>query len=377
MLLGTNTMSKKRTLSPLERRINDWVAIHITTISFTDKVFFVDHLKTMVKAGLSIVEALDILAKEMANRKFQLQLAEVKEKVEKGQPLSEVLAQYPKLFPPIYVKMIAAGEISGKLETSLEQIVVQMKKTQQLISSVRGAMIYPAVVVTAMGAIGIMMATVVLPQLLVLFEDFDAELPLATRILISITDFISQPLNLILTFGVLGLIVAAWIYSLRQYIQFKRFVHNVNVHLPIFGSVIRTINLARFSLTLSSLMRSAIPIVDAVLITSQTCSNIMYREALTEVSKKIQDGSPLSQTLRAYDTIFPPMVTEMILVGERTGEVDHMLSELAEYYSFEVDKTMKNFSTIIEPVLILIMGAAVAGLALAVVTPMFNLVQNF
>jgi type II secretory pathway component PulF len=370
-------MSKKRTLSPLERRINDWVAIHITTISFTDKVFFVDHLKTMVKAGLSIVEALDILAKEMANRKFQLQLAEVKEKVEKGQPLSEVLAQYPKLFPPIYVKMIAAGEISGKLETSLEQIVVQMKKTQQLISSVRGAMIYPAVVVTAMGAIGIMMATVVLPQLLVLFEDFDAELPLATRILISITDFISQPLNLILTFGVLGLIVAAWIYSLRQYIQFKRFVHNVNVHLPIFGSVIRTINLARFSLTLSSLMRSAIPIVDAVLITSQTCSNIMYREALTEVSKKIQDGSPLSQTLRAYDTIFPPMVTEMILVGERTGEVDHMLSELAEYYSFEVDKTMKNFSTIIEPVLILIMGAAVAGLALAVVTPMFNLVQNF
>lgn len=370
-------MSKKRTLSPFEQQINDWVAKYLTSISFTDKVFFVDHLKTMVKAGLSIVESLDILAKEMANRKFQMQLREVKEKVEKGQPLSSVLAQYPKMFPPIYVKMIAAGEVSGKLETSLEQIVLQMKKTQQLISSIRGAMIYPAVVVSAMGAIGIMMATVVLPQLLVLFEDFDAELPLATRILISITDFISQPLNLILTIVIIILCVTGWIYTLRNSIAFKRFIHKCTIHVPIFGKVIKTINLARFSLTLSSLMRSTIPIVDAVLITSETCSNLTYREALHAVSKKVQDGSPLSEILENYDTIFPPMVTEMILVGERTGEVDHMLSELAEYYSNEVDKTMKNFSTIIEPVLILIMGAAVAGLALAVVTPMFNLVQNF
>lgn len=370
-------MSKKRTLSPFERKLNDWVALHITTISFTDKVFFVDHLKTMVKAGLSIVDALDILAKEMANRKFQMQLHEVKEKVEKGQPLSDVLAQYPKMFPPIYVKMIAAGEVSGKLEESLEQIVLQMKKTQQLISSIRGAMIYPAVVVSAMGAIGVMMATVVLPQLLILFEDFDAELPLATRILIAITDFISQPLNLVFTLGGIALLITLWVYSLRKYPRFKRVVHMFNLRVPIFGNVIKTINLARFSLTLSSLMRSTIPIVDAVTITSETCSNVMYREALDAVSKKVQDGSPLSEILSNYDDIFPPMVTEMILVGERTGEVDHMLSELADYYGNEVDKTMKNFSTIIEPVLILIMGAAVAGLALAVVTPMFNLVQNF
>jgi type II secretory pathway component PulF len=370
-------MSKKRALSPLEARINDWVAIHITTISFTDKVFFVDHLKTMVKAGLSIVEALDILAKEMANRKFQLQLHEVKEKVEKGQPLSEVLAQYPKMFPPIYVKMIAAGEVSGKLQESLEQIVLQMKKTQQLIASIRGAMIYPGVVVSAMFAIGIMMATVVLPQLLILFDDFDAELPLATRILISITDVISQPVYLILILGAIGVILGVWVYSVRKYIRFRRVIHRYTLRVPIFGNVIKTINLARFSLTLSSLMRSGIPIIDAVHITSETCSNLTYREALDVVSQKVQGGSPLSEILSQYDTIFPSMVTEMILVGERTGEVDHMLSELAEYYGNEVDKTMKNFSTIIEPVLILIMGAAVAGLAVAVVTPMFNLVQNF
>jgi len=180
-----------------------------------------------------------------------------------------------------------------------------------------------------------------------------------------------------LTLGGIAVILTCWIYSLRKYTRFKRLVHMCNLRVPIFGKVIKTINLARFSLTLSSLMRSTIPIVDAVLITSQTCSNMMYREALDAVSKKVQDGTPLSEILSNYDTIFPPMVTEMILVGERTGEVDHMLSELADYYGDEVDKTMKNFSTIIEPVLILIMGAAVAGLALAVVTPMFNLVQNF
>lgn len=368
---------KKKELSAFEQKLNWWVAKHLTRISFTDKVFFVDHLKTMVKAGLSIVEALDILSKEMANKKFQMQLKEVKEKVEKGQPLSAVLAEYPKMFPPIYVKMIAAGEVSGKLEESLEQIVLQMKKTQELISSIRGAMIYPAVVVTAMVGIGIMMATVVLPQLLVLFEDFDAELPLATKILIAITDFISQPLNLVLVFAGLVLVIGSWVYALRKYPKFRSGVHGFTLRVPIFGGVIRKINLARFSLTLSSLMRSTIPIVEAVNITAETCSNLKYREALHSASDRVQDGSPLSEILREYDRIFPSMVTEMILVGERTGEVDHMLSELAEYYGNEVDKTMKNFSTIIEPVLILIMGVAVAGLAVAVVMPMFNLVQNF
>lgn len=368
---------KKRELSKFEQQLNDLFAKYLTRISFTDKVFFVDHLKTMVKAGLSLVEALDILSKEMGNKKFQQKLGEIKGKVEKGRPLSEVLSEYPKVFPPIYVKMIAAGEVSGQLEGALEQIVVQMKKTQELISSIRGAMIYPAVVLTAMVGIGVMMATVVLPQLLVLFEDFDAELPLATRILISITDFISVPLNLVLVIGGTVGFVIFWMYLLRTKPKFRRAVHAFNLRIPIFGVVIQKINLARFSLTLSSLMRSTIPIIDAVDITADTCSNILYREALHASSEKVKNGIALSEILGEYDNIFPPMVTEMVLVGERTGEVDHMLSELADYFGNEVDKTMKNFSTIIEPILILGMGVAVAGLAVAVVMPMFNLVQNF
>jgi type IV pilus assembly protein PilC len=370
-------MAKKRKLSPFEEKLNDWVSEHLGHISFTDKLFFVDHLKTMVAAGLSIVEALDILSKEMGNRKFQRMLGEVKSQVETGRPLSEVLKEYPKLFPPIYVEMIAAGEVSGQLQTALEQITIQMKKTQKLISSIRGAMIYPAVVLTAMLGIGIMMATVVLPKLLELFKDFDAELPLATRILIHITNFMTNPIYMVvLSIGIFGAIIL-WVYMLKTNPKFKFTIHGLTIRFPIFGMVIKKINLARFSLTLSSLMKSAIPIIEAVSITAETCSNVRYQQALHKSSEAITSGMPLSEALGKYDMLFPPMVTEMILVGEKTGEIEHLLSELAEYYGEEVDNTMKNFSTIIEPILIIVMGVAVGGLAVAVVMPMFSLVQNF
>lgn len=367
----------KKELSPLEKKLNDWVSRYLSRISFVQKIFFVDHLRTMIKAGLSLIESLNILSKEVGNKKFKIIIGEIKDKVEKGRQLSEVLAEYPKIFPTIYVRMIASGEISGKLEESLSQVTVQMQKTHQLTSSIRGAMIYPSVIVTAMGGIGVMMAVLVLPKMVELFKDFDAELPLATRILIAITDFMSKPLNMVLVVIAIISFVAVFLYLLRSSKSFRKFVHAFNLRMPIFGQVIKKINLARFSLTLSSLLKSTIPIIDAVEITGETCSNVLYREALSETSKTLKNGKPLSEKLSEYDRLFPPMVTEMIMVGERTGEVEQLLSELAEFYNQEVDKTMKNFTTIIEPVIIIAIGLAVAGMAVAVLMPMYTLVQNF
>ena len=363
---------KQKKISSIDRAL-----AKLSRVKLSEKIFFVDHMRTMLGAGLSLIDALTILAKETTNLKFQMTIDEIKKEVEKGRSFSQVLGEHPKVFPPIYVKMISSGEVSGKLEESLEQVVNQMKKSHELIATIRGAMIYPAVILFAMAGVGLLMTTVVLPKLLEIFKDFDQELPFATRVLIGFVDFVSNPINLVLIFIGLISFVVGFIYMLRKSPDFKRAVHTFNLHLPIVGPIIKQINLAKFSLTLSSLLKSTIPIIDAVEITAETCSNVRYREALHECAARIKSGEPFSEILRTYENIFPPMVTEMIMVGERSGEVEHLLNELSSFYGSQVDRTMKNFSTIIEPIIILVLGVAVGGIAVAVVMPMFSLVQNF
>lgn len=363
--------------SSLDQKLNAWLTDHVHRIPFVQKIFFLDHLRTMIHASLSIVEALEILGKEVGNKRFRRILVAVKDGVEKGQSLSSVLSKYPKIFPSMYVKMIESGELSGKLDETLGHIVTQMKKTHALASTIRGAMIYPAVIVTAMGGIAVMMATVVLPKLVGIFKEFNTVLPLPTRILIAVTDFVSTPLYLALVIIVFLAAVTGFLTLLKRSSAFRRCIHAVNLRLPIMGPVVKQINLARFSLTLSSLLKSTIPIVDAVDITADTCTNVLYQEALHETAKKIKTGEPLSALLRQTPKIFPPMVTEMVMVGERSGQVDSLLTELSEFYSAEVDKTMKNFATIIEPVIIILLGIGVGGLAVSVIMPMYTLVQNF
>lgn len=365
---------KKKELSKFEETLNDWIA-KLSRISFVEKIFFVDHLRTMIHASLSLVEALEILGKEMESRKFKKIINNVKTEVEKGRQLSEVLGEYPKVFPPIYVKMVASGELSGKLDESLEQIVIQMKKTQELRSSIRGAMIYPSVIIIAIVGVAIFMMIAVLPKMLSLFSEFEAELPLATKILITVTKFFNNPFNLILLFVGIASIIALFVLALKKLPSFRKFIHTTNLNLPIIGPVIKQINLARFSLTLSSLLKSTIPIIEAMDIAAETCSNLQYQISLHKTAVEIKSGRPLSELLAEYDKLYPPMVTEMIMVGERTGEVDRLLNELSNFYGTEVDKTMKNFAQIIEPIIIIVLGIAVAGVAVAIIMPMYSLVQ--
>jgi type IV pilus assembly protein PilC len=225
--------------------------------------------------------------------------------------------------------------------------------------------------------VGVLMTTVILPKLIEIFDEFDAELPIATRILIAVVHFVSNPLYFALTVLSLAGLVTLFIYSLKKSYSFRKFVHAVNLKLPIFGGVIKQINLARFSMTLSSLLKSTIPIIDAVDITADTCTNIAFQESLHATAKSLKSGQPVSDVLRQYNHLFPPMVTEMIMVGERSGEIEHLLNELSDFYNAEVDKTMKNFTAIIEPLLIVMLGLAVAGVAVAVIMPMYSLAQNF
>lgn len=353
--------------------LDKWISDHFQHVPIMQKILFISHLKTMVKAGLSLIEGLRILSEEIENKTLKGVIVKIKEGMESGLPLSEMLGRYPKIFPSIYVSMIGAGETAGRIESALEQVSIQMKKNHELTSRIKGALMYPAVIVVAMIGISIEVVVFILPKLLVMFKDFNATLPLPTRILIFITES-TQKYGLWMLLILIILIIGA-IQLLKQY-KVRRVVHMINLKLPILGTIIRKINLARFSLTLSSLLESTIPIIDATRISSEVVGNIVYKESLLSVSESLKKGEPLSEILRRFSKIFPPIVTEMIMVGEKSGKSEGMLKELAEFYGGEVDTTMRNFTTIIEPVIILIMGLAVAGIAVAVIMPMYSLAQN-
>ncbi len=364
---------EEKKLSSFELKLNNFFENYLTRVKTVEKILFISHLKTMVKAGLSLVESLQILSREIENKKLKKIIGKIKEGVEQGKQLSEMLLLYPKIFPVIYVNMIGAGETAGRMEESLEQVAIQMKKSHELSSKIRSAMMYPAVILTAMVGIAIEIVFFVLPKLMVMFNDFGAELPLPTKILIAIVDA-GQNYGIYMLFGTIALVIGI-VFLLRNY-KVRRNLHIVNLRLPILGKIIKKISLARFTMTLSSLLESTIPIIDATKICSDVQSNIIYKENLIEVSESLKKGETLSSILSKFPKTFPPMVTEMIMVGEKSGRTEEMLSELSEYYSNEVDTTMKNFTTIIEPIIILILGAAVAGIAVAVIMPMYSLAQN-
>ncbi|MBI2443670.1 MAG: type II secretion system F family protein [Candidatus Magasanikbacteria bacterium] len=345
-----------------------------TPIRFREKIIFVYNLYIMIRAGLSIVAALKILSEQVENPRLRRIVGEVKAQVEKGRQLSEVLAEFPKLFPPVYVSMIAAGEAAGKMETALSQVASQMKKTQELKSRVRGTLVYPAVVLTAMVGIGLEMVFFVLPKIIVMFEDFQVGLPLPTLILISVVRGGQR-------YGVFILLLLSALIALAI-VTFRRpgprqTLHAVWLRLPIVGSINTKLGLARFTLTLSSLLESAIPIIEAVKISASVQNNLIFRGALIAAAEQLKKGVTLSAILAEKPRLFPPLVTQMLLVGEESGQVETMLRELAEYYANEVDTTMKNLSTVIEPAVILLLGFGVAGVAVAVIMPLYTLAQSF
>lgn len=349
------------------------IIFFLTPISAAQKIFLINNLRVMIKAGLSIVDALRILAAQTANKKLQKMLEEIGAEVNKGKTFSETLIKFPKLFPEIYIKMMAAGEISGTLDENLAEITEQMKKNYAMNSKIRGAMIYPAVIVTAVVGVGVEMIVFVLPKLLNLFTELNAQLPLSTRILIVVSNFLIH-YGLWLVFVFAAAVIA--FIRLKRQPKIKWRLHGLLLRLPIFGRIAKQINLARFTVTLSALLKSAISIIEALEITAEILNNSHYKQAILEAAKKVKTGRGLSESLEKYPHLFPPLATQMILVGEKSGTTEDLLNELAIYYTDEVDQTLKNISTIIEPVLMIFLGVAVAGLAIAVIMPMYSLSQG-
>lgn len=341
-----------------------------STVPVSEKLFFVQYLGIMLKAGISLSVALKTLAKQSSNKKFSKIISNISKSVEKGTSFTESLRPHEKVFGQLCVNMIESGEVSGKLEEVLKKLYIQFKKNHELVSKVKGALTYPAVILVAMLGIGIFMMVAVVPKITAMFKDFNAELPLATKILIKFSDSLVAhgPLYLI---G--SIIFTLIIIRLAKTKKGKYVWHGLLLKLPIFGTIIKKINLARFARTISSLLKTDIMIIKSFQITANVLGNVYYRDALNEMSDKIKKGGTINEVIANYGKLFPPVVVQMIAVGEETGELDYVLEELAEFYEGEIDQIMNNLPAIIEPILILTLGLIVGAMAVAVIMPMYAL----
>lgn len=372
-------MLKEQGLLPIEIKEkgagNNFLDIlkKISSISLDEKIGFVENLQIMYKAGISLPRALQILVKQTKNLRFKNILSNVYNQVQSGKYLSEVLGQYPAVFSSIFLSMIKVGELSGTLDKSMEYLTIQLKREADLKSKTKGAMIYPSVIVGAMVIIGLLMAIFVLPQLTSVFKDFSTQLPLSTRVVIAISDFMSGHAVIVLV-GFFGSV--AGIYFFLKTPAGQKLFSFLTLHTLVIGEITRKINLARFARILSSLLKSSVNMVQALEVTADSLDNPFYRDIVLKASNEVKLGKNLTETLSKDASLFPVLVVQMLQVGEESGTVEDMLNQLAEHYEEEVDTTLRNLSSVIEPLLLLVIGGVVGVLALALISPIYNISQS-
>ena len=339
-------------------------------ISLVEKMMFSRNLAVMIKAGLALNQALEVLTKQTKNPKFKKIIEHLSANIQQGESFSASLAKHPKVFNELYVSMIKIGETSGNLNEVLKNLAEQMKKDHELISRVRGAMVYPAVIIMAMFGIGIFMMIMVVPKLTEVFIEMKIDLPMSTKMIIGLSDFLRH--NLVLGFLFLATLGFCARWSMKV-APVKRLLHSFYLHLPIFGSLSKKINSARFARNFGSLIESGVAIVKSLEITAKTLSNLRFRESLLASARQTRKGKELSKSLSAYDKLYEPMVVQMISVGEKTGDLAGILNNLADFYEEEIDNTTKNLSSVVEPIIMLVVGAAVGFFAVSMIQPMYSM----
>ncbi len=346
---------------------------NISTVSLAEKINFVENLSVMLKAGISISRGLQILVKQSKNQKLKNILEDVYNQVQQGKGLSDALSKYPGVFSNIFFSMIKVGEATGNLDKSLEYLSIQLQREASLKSKVKGAMIYPSVIVGAMVIIGVLMSIFVLPQLTSVFKEFTGDLPPTTKVVMAISDFMSN--HSVLAIGSMIAFVAA-IVSIYRTHEGKRFFDVVSLHFLAINGIIKKINLARFARILSSLLKSGIPIVQALDVAGDSLDSIPYKELIAQTALDVKVGKSLTDSLSKNETLFPVLVVQMIQVGEESGTVQEILEQLAGHYEEEVDTLLSNLSSIIEPLLLLTIGGVVGVLAMALIAPIYSISQN-
>ena len=349
----------------------DWLSIVLGGgVKESQLIMFLRNLGAMLEAGLSVSRALSIGHRQTRNPKFKRVLLQINDSIKKGKSLNEALAQHPKVFSPLVVSMVKSGEEGGTLSDALAVISRQMDSSYSLKKKVKGALIYPAIIITAMIIIGILMLIYVVPTLAETFGELGTELPASTRAIIAISDFLTGNI-------LLALILAAGAFlSLVFFARLpigKRSIDFILLHIPLISPIVKEVNAARTARTLSSLLSSGVEIITAFSITREVVQNSYFRDVLQEAEEKVQKGESIAKIFGQNTNIYPVLVAEMIAVGEETGKLAQMLLHIAEFYEREVDQKTKDMSTVIEPFLMIIVGAGVGFFAISMITPIYSL----
>lgn len=347
----------------------NFLTFNFGLIKLSEKMLFFRNLSVMIGAGLTVSRALDVLERQVKNKAFKKIIKEIHADITKGNSISASMAVHKKIFPKFAVAMMKSGERSGKMDESLSLIADQMEKEHQLKKKVKGAMIYPSIVLTAMLIIAVLMFIYVVPTLVSTFDELGVELPTSTKIIIWISSsIINHSILIIIVFLVL---VSSFVMIFRTE-KFKKLLSTVCLNLPIVTPLVQKINSARTARTLSSLSSSGVEILEAIDVTADVVQNFHYKKVLREAREEIKKGSRISSVFKKYEKIYPPLVGEMIAVGEETGKLPNMLLKLAIFYESEVSETTKNLTVIVEPILMIIIGVAVGFFAVSMITPMYS-----
>jgi type IV pilus assembly protein PilC len=342
-------------------------------IPMVQKISFAKNLSAMIKAGLPLSKALSVIERQSKGARFKSTVEGINLEIKKGNTLNEALKKYPNIFSNLFVSMTKAGEESGSLAEALSNVALQMDKTYRLQKKVKGAMIYPAVIVSVMIIVGILMFIFVVPGITETFRELNTELPASTKLIIFISDFLTghwfMTLLIILTF-----IIAVYLFLKTGF--GKKIRDYIIIRLPLVSELIKEANTARVARTLSSLLVAGVPVAQSIDITREMVSNYYYKNVLAEAGKTVQKGENISGVFMKNPDLYPTFVGEMMSVGEETGNMASMLLEVAIFYENDVEERTKDLSTIIEPVLMVIIGIAVGFFALSMVTPIYSVMDN-
>ena len=342
-------------------------------ISHLDKLLFTKHLAMMIKAGLPLREGVATIQEQTRSRKFKRILNDIIKRLDNGESLAKSLTRHGKAFSGLFINMIEIGEKSGSLEKNLEYLAEQLEKSYNIKRKVMAAMIYPAVILFSTFILGAGLAIFILPKLIPLFKSLRVTLPLSTRILLLITELI-QNYGLFIFLGIIVFLILAFLLSRLKLIKFINY--QVLLKIPIAGKASKNLNLSLFSRTLGILIKSGISIVEALDISADTLGNLIYKREVKRVSLKVQNGKQISTYLKTKSKLFPATFSRMIMVGEKTGNLEESLIYLADFYEKEVDNTTQKLSTILEPVLLIIIGFIVGFIAISIITPIYQITKG-
>jgi type IV pilus assembly protein PilC len=364
-----STLTEKKSLLARLNNININIPGMGQRVTAKDLVIFSRQFATMIDAGLPLVQCLDILASQLENAEFKKVLLDVKGSVEGGSTFADALGKHPKVFDELYVNLIAAGEVGGILDVILNRLSGFLEKAEKLKGKVKGAMTYPVVVIIIALVVVTGLLVFIVPIFEDMFADFGEALPLPTRIVVIMSDFIKNYWYLIIA-GIVSTIIG--VNRAYQTKRGRRIIDGFLLKIPVFGDLIRKTAVARFTRTLGTMLSSGVPILEGLEVVSKTSGNIVIEEAVIRARTSLSQGKTLAEPLMETN-VFPGMVTQMIAVGESTGALDVMLSKIADFYEDEVDASVDSLTAMIEPLLMVFLGVVVGGLVIALYLPIFQL----